>query len=193
MPGMCQGDRGLSHVPALPLWRHAPLSDPGGVLRTRLSAPRTGACRPLETVGFPCGTAEGSPRVHDATHVGAHSRGLHLRSLQRRTPITGCARGGHYRSAGEAFLGWDLSHLGSHPLGNRNQFPGLTPTPKVSGFPWRDQCLVPRQSQHQQAAQQEPDHECGEEYASPGVCLSLSHRVALLAGRSMAEAGAIYE
>ena len=36
---------------------HAPLSDPGGVLRTRPSAPRTAAFRPLETVGFPLGTA----------------------------------------------------------------------------------------------------------------------------------------
>jgi len=121
---------------------HAPLSDPGGVLRTRHSAPRTVAFRPLDTVGFPFGTAEGYPCVHDSTHFGAQSRGLHLRSIQLRTPITGCARGCHYRSAGEAFIGWDLSHLGSHPLGNSNQFHGLTPTPKVSGFPWRDQCIV---------------------------------------------------
>jgi hypothetical protein len=100
MPGMCQGARGLSQVPALPLWMPAPLSDPGGVLRTRLRAPRTVACRPLEAVGFPFGTAEGYPRVHDATHCGAQSRGLHLRSIPLRTPITGCARGCHYRSAG---------------------------------------------------------------------------------------------
>jgi hypothetical protein len=36
---------------------HAPLSDPGGVLRTRHNAPRTAAFRPLETVGFPLCTA----------------------------------------------------------------------------------------------------------------------------------------
>jgi hypothetical protein len=36
---------------------HAPLSDPGGVLRTRHTAPRTAAFRPLETVGFPLGPA----------------------------------------------------------------------------------------------------------------------------------------
>lgn len=36
---------------------HAPLLDPGGVLGTRLLAPRTAAFRPLETVGFPLTTA----------------------------------------------------------------------------------------------------------------------------------------
>src|SRR5215471_8816316 len=34
-PGLSQGDRWFSQVPELPLWRHAPLSDPGGILRTR--------------------------------------------------------------------------------------------------------------------------------------------------------------
>ena len=142
MPGMCQGDRGLSHVPERPLWMPAPLSAPGGVLRTRQSAPRTVAFRPLDTVGFPCGTAEGYPCGHASTPFGAQSRGLPLRSIQLRTPMTGCARGCHYRSAGEAFIGWDLSHLGSHPLGNSNQFHGRAPNSKVSGFPWRDHCDV---------------------------------------------------
>ena len=32
---------------------HAPLSDPGGVLRTRHPAPRIAAFRRLHTVGFP--------------------------------------------------------------------------------------------------------------------------------------------
>lgn len=35
----------------------APLADPGGVLRTRHSAPRTAAFRPRDTVGFPLRTA----------------------------------------------------------------------------------------------------------------------------------------
>src|SRR5262245_37239905 len=48
-----QGHRWLSQVPESPLCRHAPLSDPGGVLRTRHSAPRTTAFQSLETVGFP--------------------------------------------------------------------------------------------------------------------------------------------
>ena len=50
-PGMSQGDRWFSHVPKSPLCMHALLSDPGGVLGTRLIAPRTAAFRPLETVG----------------------------------------------------------------------------------------------------------------------------------------------
>jgi len=50
-PGMSQGDRWFSHVPTSPLGRPALLSDPGGVLGTRLLAPRTAAFRPLETVG----------------------------------------------------------------------------------------------------------------------------------------------
>ena len=48
-----QGDRWLSQVPEFPLCRHAPLLDPGGVLRTRHDAPRTAAFQPLETVGYP--------------------------------------------------------------------------------------------------------------------------------------------
>src|SRR5713101_4092821 len=48
-----QGDRWLSQVPELPLWMHAPLSDPGGVLDTRHTASRTAAFRRLHTVGFP--------------------------------------------------------------------------------------------------------------------------------------------
>jgi hypothetical protein len=48
-----QGARGLSHVPACPLCRHAPLSDPGGVLRTRRNAPRTAAFQRMQPVGYP--------------------------------------------------------------------------------------------------------------------------------------------
>jgi hypothetical protein len=53
MPDFTQGDSWLSQVPESPLCLHAPLSDPGGVLNTRLVASRTAAFRPLETVGFP--------------------------------------------------------------------------------------------------------------------------------------------
>src|SRR5438128_7000035 len=52
-----QGDRWLSQVPELPLWLHAPLSDPGGVLDTRHTASRTAAFRRLHTVGFPLDTS----------------------------------------------------------------------------------------------------------------------------------------
>src|SRR5207244_9842406 len=51
-----QGERWLSHVPAFPLWRPAPLADPGGVLPTRHRARRTAAFRRVHTVGFPLRT-----------------------------------------------------------------------------------------------------------------------------------------
>ncbi len=35
-----------------------------------------------------------------------------------------------------------LEPSGSHPLGNNNQFHGISPIPKVSGLPWREQALV---------------------------------------------------
>jgi hypothetical protein len=64
-----QGDRWLSQVPESPLWMHAPLLDPGGVLGTRLVAPRTAAFRPLETVGFPLGTALRGILVSTTLHI----------------------------------------------------------------------------------------------------------------------------
>jgi hypothetical protein len=56
-PELVHGDRGLAPVPELPLWRHAPLAAPGGVLGTRPLASRTAAFRPRETVGVPLPTA----------------------------------------------------------------------------------------------------------------------------------------
>ena len=47
------GDRGLSHVPAFPRGRHAPLSAPAGGRRTGPPAPRPPAFQPLDPVGFP--------------------------------------------------------------------------------------------------------------------------------------------
>jgi hypothetical protein len=35
-----------------------------------------------------------------------------------------------------------LEPEGSHPLGNNNQFHRISPTPKVSGLPWREQAIV---------------------------------------------------
>ena len=49
-----QGDTWLSQVPEFPLWCHAPLSDPGGILRTRLGVPRITAFRSFHRVGFGC-------------------------------------------------------------------------------------------------------------------------------------------
>ena len=57
-PGIMRGDRWFSQVPEFPLYRHAPLSDPGGVLRTRHPAPRIAAFRRLQTVGFDLDTPE---------------------------------------------------------------------------------------------------------------------------------------
>jgi hypothetical protein len=53
-----QGDPWLSQVPESPLWKHAPLSDPGGVLYTRRIASKTAAFRSLHTVGFCLDPAE---------------------------------------------------------------------------------------------------------------------------------------
>ena len=56
-------------------------------------------------------------------------------------PLTG-------RHAGSLQTCWlDFSQVGlalhsAHPLGNINQFHRFSPTPKVSGLPWRDQALV---------------------------------------------------
>jgi hypothetical protein len=96
-PGRWQGGRWLSQGPEFPLWRPAPLLDPGGVLSTRrirvqdCCLPATGNRRLS-----PRDVLEGYPAVHDYTHFGARSRGLPPRSRQLRTPITGCAREGRY-------------------------------------------------------------------------------------------------
>jgi hypothetical protein len=51
-PAHSQGALWLSQVPECPLCKHAPLSDPGGVLTTRPRVSRTAACRGMERVGF---------------------------------------------------------------------------------------------------------------------------------------------
>ena len=142
MPGMQQGDRWLSHVPTFPLWKQAPLSDPGGVLGTRHPAPRTAACRSLATVGLPLATAvrtilwTTTLRLAGLTHAACL-----LATPGFVRPLTG-------RHAGALLTGWlgvrqvGWEPTGSHPLGNNHQFRGCTPTPKVLGFPWRDQCRV---------------------------------------------------
>jgi len=64
-----QGDRWLSHVPEFPLWMHAPLSDPGGVLPTRHIARRTAAFRRVHTVGFPLRTTLRDLLVSTTLHL----------------------------------------------------------------------------------------------------------------------------
>ena len=131
IPGMQQGDSWLSQVPECPLCRHAPLSDPGGVLCTRHIARRTAAFQPLDTVGF-------------STTI--HFSGLHHAAYLFATP--GFVRPFTGRHAGSLLTCWlDFSQVGlepyySHPLGNNNQFRGVTSSSKVSGLPWRDQWVV---------------------------------------------------
>src|SRR4029434_10278829 len=69
---------------------------------------RTAAFRPLHTVGFPSLRPEDDPIDHDSTYFGAPSRRLHARSVQLRTPVTGCARGLHSCPAGQAVGRWDV-------------------------------------------------------------------------------------
>ena len=52
------------------------------------------------------------------------------------------------RHAGSLLTGWldvrqgGLAPQRSHLLGNNNQFHRISPTPKVSGLPWREQAVV---------------------------------------------------
>jgi hypothetical protein len=87
---LLQGDRWLSQVPELPLWRHAPLSDPGGVLGTRHVASRTAAFRPLETVGFPLPTALRDILLSTTLHIsGLHHAACLLAPSSSVLPLLG--------------------------------------------------------------------------------------------------------
>jgi hypothetical protein len=76
------------------------------------------------------------------THFGAQSHGLRPRYTRLRTPPCGDARGFATDLLARLLSGGTCTVSGVHPLGNYNQFHGIAPTPKVSGLPWRDQCLV---------------------------------------------------
>jgi hypothetical protein len=138
-----QGDRGLSHVPAFPLGSHAPLSDPGGVLRTRPRARRTAAFQRLHTVGFPLRTTWRDSLLSTTLHSsGLNDAAGLLAPPGSVRPLTG-------RHAGSLLTCWlDFHQVGlalcAHPLGNINQFHGFSPNSKVSGLPWREQANVRR-------------------------------------------------
>jgi hypothetical protein len=72
--------------------------------------------------------------------------GLHHAASLRATP--GSVRPLTGRHAGSLLTCWrDVSQMGlaprgSHPLGNNHPLHGIAPNAKVSGFPWRDQCIV---------------------------------------------------
>lgn len=113
-PGMVQGDRWLSHVPEFPLWRHAPLSDPGGVLDTRPCAPRTAAFRRLQTVGFPLDPALRDILLSTTIHIS----GLHHAACLLVTP--GFVRPLAGRHAGSLLTCWlDVSQVGFPPTGKQ--------------------------------------------------------------------------
>src|SRR5262245_48603279 len=142
MPGVGQGDRWLSHVPELPLCLHAPLLAPGGGLRPRPAAPRPAAGRPRETVGVPLGMA---------WRVILWSTPLPLSGLDPAVCIlipSSAVRpwlGGHVDGPSDlrARLGSGGTCAGAltHEVTATNCMRGAL-TPKVSGFPWRDQCVV---------------------------------------------------
>ena len=110
LPGIAHGDRWLSHVPELPLWTHAPLSDPGGVLDTRHNASRTAAFRRLQTVGFPLCTAWRAILLSTTIHIS----GLNHAACLLATP--GFVRPLAGRHAGSLLTGWlDCSQGGLEP------------------------------------------------------------------------------
>jgi len=92
-----RGERWLSQVPELPLWMHAPFSDPGGVPLTRQNASGTAAFRCVHTVGFPLRMTVRDIFLSTTLHIsGLNHAACILVSLQLRTPIAGLARGVHY-------------------------------------------------------------------------------------------------
>src|SRR5262245_4729744 len=95
-----QGDRWLSQVPELPLWLHAPLSDPGGVLSPRPIASRTAAFRRLQTVGFPLNTSLRDILLSTTIHIS----GLNHAACILATP--GFVRPHTGRHAGSLLTGW---------------------------------------------------------------------------------------
>ena len=124
---------------------HAPLSDPGGVLRTRLFAPRTAAFRPLETVGFPLSTSLRVILLSTTLPIsGRNDAACILVPSSSVRPLLGVHVDVTSDLLARLWSGGTCTVSGSHPLGNNNPFHGTSPNSKVSGLPWRDQCLVRR-------------------------------------------------
>ena len=94
-----QGDRWLSQVPRLSLWKYAPLAitDPGGDLQTHHNAYKTTAFRTNQSRRLsPDTTCRNYLKDHNYTYFGAQWRSLLSRFPQLRTSITGFAREVHY-------------------------------------------------------------------------------------------------
>jgi hypothetical protein len=142
MPGMCQGARWRSHVPAFPLCMHAPLCDPGGVPPTRHCVSGTAAFRCLATVGLPRDPALRARLLSTTRHFSGcdHAAGLLVPSSFVR-PLLGV----HVDCTPDLLAGLWSGGTGTccaHPLGNNNQLHEIALNSKVSGFPWRDQAYV---------------------------------------------------
>src|SRR3989475_8571275 len=89
---------------------HAPLSDPGGVLPTRHTVPRTAAFRLLETVGLPLHT----PLRASLMSATLRLSGLHHAACLLATP--GSVRPLAGRHAGSLLTCWlDVSQVGFTP------------------------------------------------------------------------------
>jgi hypothetical protein len=113
-PGIAQGDTWLSQVPEFPLWRHAPLSDPGGVLHPRHIASRTAAFRRLHTVGFPLDPALRDILLSTTIHIS----GLNHAACLLATP--GFVRPLAGRHASSLLTCWlDVSQVGFTPTGKQ--------------------------------------------------------------------------
>src|SRR2546423_3398948 len=124
---------------------HASLLDPGGVLNARQSASRTAAFRPLETVGFLLRTPLRAILLSTTLLIsGLHHAACILAPSSFVPPLLGVHVEFTTDRLAKLWSGGTCTVPGSHPLGNNSQFHGFSPNPKVSGFPWRDQCFVGR-------------------------------------------------
>lgn len=91
---LLQGGRRLSQVPELPLWVHAPLSDPGGVLsRSPYHVRELRPSAAYKASAFPSFGWEGYPYGPQRPDFGVQYHGLHLRYVRLRTPSYLNARG----------------------------------------------------------------------------------------------------
>jgi hypothetical protein len=141
-PGMWPGDRGLSHVPELPLWLDAPLSDPGGVLDPCPGVSRTAAFRPLETVGFSLRTALRVIRLSTTIPIAGlnHAACILVPSSSVR-PLLGVHVDLTPDLLARLWSGGTCAFALTH-WGTATHFMRCALNPKVSDLPWRDQCVV---------------------------------------------------
>ncbi|SRR6266487_5120202 len=85
---------------------------------------------------------EGYPCVHHDMLCGTPSRGL---SSRVPSSFVRPWLGGHVECASGLLARlWPgrTCTVGAHPLGHNDPFPRLAPSPKVSGFPWRDHHVI---------------------------------------------------